>query len=166
MTTPHIRLADNPKPERDDARRRWPVLLALFLSIGFSAFAVAPATGAAAASCRTTDRYIDYDFAGKVRAVRVHIKAKWCWDGRTVTGTFAPEVYHTVTNLGSFYVNVEKDPIVESWEDPQHNGHWTRRIVLRGKIDVSVFKYGHIKTLPINMDLRLFGDGVTYLTRY
>jgi hypothetical protein len=144
----------------------WAGFVSLFLAIGISSLVLSTAAEAAAPGCRTADRYVDLGWAGKVRAVRVHIKAKWCWDDRTVTATFAPEAYYTVSNLGSFYADVHLDPIVESWEDPQYGGHWTRRLVLHGKIDVAILRYGHIKTVPINMDLRLFGDGVTYLTRY
>jgi len=166
MMKSHLRLAGGSRAGRGVSRRSWAAFVSLLLAVGMSSLGFAPAAAADPPGCQTADRYVDYGWAGKVRAVRVHLKARWCWDGKTVTATFPPEAYHTVTNLGSFYVDVQTDPIVESWEDPQNGGHWTRRIVLHGKIDVSVLKYGHIKTLPINLDLRLFGDGVMYFTRY
>lgn len=149
-------------------RRPKAALLALALVLGLApaALILAPEAQAAAhpPGCATVDAYQSIGIG--IRTGRVHLVAKWCWDDRTVTATFAPYDYFTATNLGSFFVSWEKTSLNETWQDPQFGGHWTRDILLQGKIDVSVLRYGHIKTTPVNLDLKLFGDGAYYATSY
>ena len=146
--------------------------LALVLGLAPAALILAPEAQAAAnpPGCQTVDVNQTYSWQipgwGSVRGARVHLVAKWCWDDRTVTATFAPYDYFTATDLGSFYASWKKTSITETWQDPQFGGNWTRDILLQGNIDVSVFKYGHIKTIPVNIDLKLFGDGVYYATGF
>jgi hypothetical protein len=147
-------------------RRIWAGLIAAALTLSMSSVALASGAEAATTGCRTTDQYATYGWPGGIRAARVHLVARWCWDGRTVTATYAPYTYFTATKVGSFYADWTETEIKETWEDPQYGGHWTRVIRLKGKINVSVFKYGHIKTIPVNLDLKLFGDGVAYGTTY
>jgi len=131
-----------------------------------SSVALASGAEAATTGCRTIDQYTPVELPGGIRTARVHLVARWCWDGRTVTATYAPYTYFTATKVGSFYYDWTQTSIREDWEDPQNGGHWTRHILMQGKIAVSVLKYGHIKTLPVNLDLKLFGDGVAYSTSY
>ena len=149
-------------------RRPKAALLALALILGLTPAAMIMAPEAQAAAnppgCRTVDVYQSIGIG--IRGGRVHLAAKWCWDDRTVTATFAPYDYFTATNLGGTYLSWKKTSITETWQDPQFGGNWTRDILLQGNIDVSVFKYGQIKTTPVNLDLKLFGDGVYYATSY
>ena len=155
---------------RISLRRPKTALLALALVLGLAptALALAPEAHAAAnpPGCQTVDTWRTYGWGSIVRLGRVHLVAKWCWDDRTVTATFAPYDYFTATNVGSFYMTWKKTSITETWQDPQFGGNWTRDVLLQGDIDVSVLKYGHIKTIPVNIDLKLFGDGVYYATGY
>jgi hypothetical protein len=155
---------------RISLRRPKTALLALALVLGLAptGLILAPEAHAAAnpPGCQTVDTWRTYGWGSIVRLGRVHLVAKWCWDDRTVTATFAPYDYFTATNVGSFYMTWKKTSITETWQDPQFGGNWTRDILLQGNIDVSVLKYGHIKTIPVNIDLKLFGDGVYYATGY
>ncbi|MGK5682363.1 hypothetical protein [Actinoplanes sp. URMC 104] len=140
-----------------------------FVPLALGAIAVAPAgpaqavEGHPAVGCREAHAQQDLRTMSGQRMGTVHLRQYWCWDGAKVTQVSDPRVTITRRILAQYTYKWTDQNVTKIDREPQNGGYWTRQTVLTGVMSFCVLKYGCIRSLDIELDQSLFGDGVSYV---